>query len=128
MKQADLLRKGLVEEADLPHIAEELADLGRSEYRKLRSYLARVIQHLLKWDHQEQLRSVSWKTSVNTHRLHVQQRLAENPSLRSKLDDIVPEAYELAVARAMDETGLPRDAFPATCPYDFETIMTRSIR
>jgi len=37
------------------------------------------------------------------------------------------DAYELAVAYAVDETRLDRGSFPRSCPYDFETVMTRQV-
>jgi hypothetical protein len=36
---------------DLPHIAEEIADLGRSQRDSLRSWTAHVIEHLLLLEH-----------------------------------------------------------------------------
>ena len=125
--QARLLRSGDLAQADLINIAEELEDLGRSEHRALRSALARVIQHLLKRDHQEPMRSASWQISINKHRVRAQQRLKENPGLRPKLDETLADAYELAVASAMDETGLPRTSFPDRCPYGFDEVMTRPV-
>ena len=57
LRQARLVREGRLAEADLANIAEELADLGRSEYREMRSALARTLQHMLKWDYQPAKRS-----------------------------------------------------------------------
>lgn len=127
MDQARLLRNGAVAQADLINIAEELEDLGRSEHRALRSALARIIRHLLKWDHQEPMRSASWQISINQRRVRAEQTLKENPGLKPKLDETLAEAYELAVASAMDETGLPRSSFPEHCPYGFDEVMTRPV-
>ena len=127
MAQARLLRSGDVAQADLVNIAEELEDLGRSENRALRSALARIIQHLLKWDFQPSMRSVSWRNSINTHRVHARQTLKENPGLKPKLDDVLADAYELAVALAIEDTDLPRHEFPSSCPYDFATVMERTL-
>lgn len=49
--QARLIREGRFEEVDAANVAEEIESVGRSERSSLRSYLARVLQHLLKWDH-----------------------------------------------------------------------------
>lgn len=123
--QAALIRAGRLAEADLANIAEELADLGRSEYRELRSALARIVQHLLKWDFQASKRSPSWCNSIHVHRVHGRQTLDENPALRHKLDEILVAAYELGVAYAVEETGLPPHTFPVSCPYTFDMIMNR---
>ena len=127
LHQSHLLLEGRIAEADCANIAEELADLGRSERRSLRSALARVIQHLLKWDFQPSKRTANWQNSIYIHRVHASQDLSENPGLKSELDAIVREAYKLAIGYAAKDTGLPRDAFPASCPYTFEAVMTREV-
>ena len=125
--QARLVREGRLTEIDRVHIAEELEDLGRTERRSLRSALARVIQHLLKWDFQPAKRTASWQNSINVHRVHASQDLRENPGLKFQLDEIVGEAYEVATAYAVEDTGLSRSTFPASCPYTFDVIMTREL-
>ena len=127
LHQAELVRGGRLAEADLPNIAEELADLGRSERRELRSALARIMQHLLKWDYQPAKRTVSWQKSIDIHRVHARQDLRDNPGLRAELGDILSDAYEMAVRYAAKETGVSRAAFPATCPYDFDSVMNRMV-
>ncbi len=96
-EQASRLRGGRLNDADLENIAEELDGLARGEYREMRSYLLRVLQHLLKWDHQPSRRTRSWVNSIHIHRAHAAQHLEENPSLRPQLDDLVAEAYKLAI-------------------------------
>jgi hypothetical protein len=125
--QSHLLLEGRIAEADCANIAEELADLGRSERRSLRRALGRVMQHLLKWDFQPSKRTASWQKSIDIQRVHASQDLRDNPSLKSELNDIVGEAYELAVRYVAKDTGLPRDAFPTSCPYTFEAVMTREV-
>ncbi|MFL5109785.1 MAG: DUF29 domain-containing protein, partial [Microvirga sp.] len=119
-RQAQLLREGRFHEADIANIAEEIESLGRSERSTLRSFAARAIQHMLKWDYQPEWRTRSWRTSIEIHRVHARQQLAENPGLKSQLPAIVAEAYELGIAFAMDGTDLERTAFPARCPYDWD--------
>jgi hypothetical protein len=77
---------------------------------------------------QPEKRSPSWQASINVHRVHARRTLEENPGLQSRLDVIVGEAYEFAVAYAVEETLLSAKTFPDRCPYDFEAIMTREIR
>jgi hypothetical protein len=127
LHQSRLVREGRLAEADCVNIAEELADLGRTERRSLRSALARVIQHLLKWDFQPAKRTASWQNSIYIHRVHATQDLRENPGLKPELDQIIREAYELAIGYAAEDTGLSRRTFPAVCPYDFATIMSREL-
>jgi hypothetical protein len=127
MHQSRLLSNGRLAEADYANIAEELADLGRAERRSLRSALARIIQHLLKWDYQPSRRTISWQKSIDIHRAHATQDLRDNPGLKPELDDILDEAYGLAVRYAAKDTRLSRNAFPASRPYTFDVVMTREV-
>jgi hypothetical protein len=125
LEQARLIREGRWDAVDLDNVAEEIESVGKSQYDALESALARVIQHMLKWDVQDSKRTRSWISSIDVHRVRAELRLKRNPGLKSERDEIVQEAYKLAVAYARKDTGLPRSAFPESCPYDFETIMTR---
>ena len=59
-EQAALLRAGKLSGADIPHIAEEIESMGRSEKRELVSRLTILLQHLLKWQFQPDRRSTPW--------------------------------------------------------------------
>lgn len=125
LEQARLIREGRWGEIDRENVAEEIESVGTSQWHALQSSLARVIQHMLKWDYQGRLRSRSWVSSINVHRVRADVRLRKSPGLKGHLHEVLPEAYRLAVAYAERDTGLPRSAFPEGCPYDFETVMTR---
>src|SRR5580700_5749903 len=56
VRNAELLRSGRVAEADLDHIAEEIEDMAKRERRAMQNRLARLIQHLLKW----QVQPMNW--------------------------------------------------------------------
>lgn len=49
VRNAELLRRGCVEEADLEHLAEEIEDLGKRDTREVMSRLTVLLMHLLKW-------------------------------------------------------------------------------
>ena len=49
---AELLRQRRFGELDVPHLIEELEDMGKSERRALESCLSALLMHLLKWMHQ----------------------------------------------------------------------------
>ena len=125
MEQAAHLRAGRADLLDFENIAEELEGLGRSEYRELKSSLARIMQHMLKWDHQPERRSRSRTGSINVHRERVRQCLRENPSLKPRVPEALADAYELAIAYAANDTWMRRSAFPQECPYDWEQVMER---
>ncbi|MCY9848941.1 DUF29 domain-containing protein [Pectobacterium jejuense] len=107
-EQAELLRSGKFSEIDCENIAEEIADVGKSEQRELASRMAVLIAHLLKWKYQPERRGSSWEKTVKAQRKDVAYALKESPSLKNKLND--PDWYDViwskAVAIAADETQL----------------------
>jgi hypothetical protein len=124
-EQVALLRAGRLGEIDVDNIAEELSDVGKSEYRALESALALVLAHILRWDHQPERRSRSWDNTIALQRLHALRVLADNPGLKSRREEALRHAYAVARNEASSETDLPRATFPADCPYDWEAVMER---
>lgn len=122
-EQATLLRAGGSSGLDVENIAEELEDLGSSQYDKLESALTVLLTHVLKWNLQAARRSRSWATTIRTQRRHFEKVLRKNPSLRDRLDEALSEAYQDARLVASGETNLPLRTFPADCPYDWTTIL-----
>ena len=51
-EQAAFIRQGRFDLLDLEHIADEIEDVGKSEHRELRSRMAILIAHLIKWKYQ----------------------------------------------------------------------------
>ena len=127
MAQAEHLKAGRFTALDLINLADEVADVGHSQYDKLESDLARVLQHLLKWDHQPSRRSRSWANTVVEHRRRVERHLRKNPSLKTLRDEALQEAFARGRADALIETDLPKDAFPASNVYSWDDAMTRPI-
>src|SRR5580692_6689496 len=127
VRQADLLRAGLLSEIDPVAIAEEIDDVGEEEYYRLESALRVVMLHLLKWDHQHDRRSRSWALSIHEHRRRVHRQLRRSPGLKSQLDEALEAAYEDARLEASSETGLPLKIFPSKLPFDYSEVMERLI-
>ena len=128
MEQARLLKAGRVSEIDVANLAEEVTDLGNEQYDKLQTALAVLLAHLLKWDHQAEMRSRSWESTVREQRRRVQRVLARNPGLQSRRDEAVSEGYLDARDRASAETDLEVNRFPQQCPYAWDEMMTREIK
>ena len=122
-EQVGLLRAGRLAEADVPHIIEEIESMGRSEKRELVNRLVVLLVHLLKWCYQPGLRGNSWRLSIKEQRIRLASHLDDNPSLQSKLDEAIEQAYRLAVIGTERETGLPETAFHTTCPFSFPQMM-----
>jgi hypothetical protein len=120
---ADLLSRGCFETADIAHIAEELADMGKSDRREVKSFLRRLIMHLLKWEMQPGQRSPSWIASIGDSRVQLKDIFEQSPSLRRFASESIAAVYSDARELAAQETGLKQTAFPAECPYSFDQLM-----
>jgi len=124
-EQARLLRAGRFSELDAENIAEEISDVGKTEYRVLESALRVLLVHMLKWDHQPERRSRSWASTIAIQRQHALRQLEENPSLKSRRDEAIGKAYSDARLIASGETDVDLATFPQPCPYDWDAITSR---
>jgi hypothetical protein len=115
--QAELLRTGRLDQADIEHIAEEIESMGKGELRELENRLAVLYTHLLKWRFQPTHRSRGWELTIKEQRRRLRRHLAQNPSLKSKLPQAREDAYGDAILEAARQTGLAEDAFPPDCPF-----------
>lgn len=121
--QASFLKKGELSKLDIDHLIEEIESLGRSEKRAFESYLANLLLHLLKIEHQPKKHSKSWDLSIKNSRRKIKTLLEENPSLKRYIPKMLNEAYFTARLSAIAETGLQDEKFSEECPWDFHKIM-----
>jgi hypothetical protein len=124
-EQVAHLRARRIDQLDFDNIAEELGDVGKSEVREMRSALARLLQHMLKWDHQPERRSRSWALTIAEQRDQLAMVLKENHSLKARRAELVDEAYRSALRATLSETKLDMEALPARCPYTWDEITGR---
>lgn len=124
LQQSALLREGRLSEADVEHIAEELESMGASERRELINRLAVLMAHLLKWQFQSELRSDSWRNTIDVQRFDVKELLEENPSLVASLNERMAKAYLKSLLLAVRETGLNKQTFPPHCPFSAEQLLS----
>ena len=125
IQQAAALREGQIAALDLENLAEEIEDLGKEQFSKLESALRLILLHLSKWDRQPKRRTRSWVLTIERERYATV--LGDNPGLKPRRVEALGRAYRLARIEAMDETGLPRTAFPEDCPYSLDEVLTRPI-
>jgi hypothetical protein len=79
---------------------------------------------LLKWEYQlEYPGRGGWKNTITAQRIEAHKLLRRAPSLKNYFRENLAENYADAVRLAASETGLPRTAFPSTCPYTVEQIL-----
>ncbi len=124
-EQARLLREGDFGRLDIEHIADEIEDVGKAEQRELASRMSVLLALLLKWRFQPQLRTKSWRDTIDIQRKSIARRIEATPSLKATLrdsewqDDIWLDALNAAIA----ETGLDRAVFPAAFPLPIEQAL-----
>ncbi len=123
--QAAKLRGRSHNDLDWENLAEEIESLGRSQKREVRSRLARLIQHLLKWQFQPGRRSESWRITISEQRSFIEDLLKDSPSLRNFPSEIFADVYATGRREAIDETGMLASAFPMECPYSLEQVLDR---
>lgn len=128
VRQAKVLRQlargGEESPLDLDNLAEEVADLGRSQQNALHSYLQNAVEHLLKLEHSRAREPrAGWSIDLVKARLGAAKQMT--PTLRRRLPAELPEIYQdartVAVASfaAYGETA----PFPAECPYSLDRVL-----
>ncbi|HDQ6781256.1 TPA: DUF29 domain-containing protein [Escherichia coli O113:H4] len=122
-EQRALLATGRLSELDTVNLMEELAAVGRSEYRELVSRLAVLMAHLLKWQYQPERQGRSWSLTIAEQRDALTDVLDDSSSLRARLPEAIQKAYKTAKISAERETGIPGRQFPVDCPWTWEQLM-----
>ncbi|MCD6186356.1 MAG: DUF29 domain-containing protein [Deltaproteobacteria bacterium] len=122
-QQAEYLKAGKFYLLDIENLAEEIESMGRSERRELLNRLAVLLMHLLKWQYQPHLQTRSWKVTIRNQRGAILDLLEDSPSLKSVIVDKFAKAYQKARLNASDETGIPLNRFPDSCPWSVDRIL-----
>ena len=122
---ANALRKQAFNQIDLEHLIEEIESVGASQKSALKNRLRVLLMHLLKWQYQPSHRGRSWSNTIFAQRDDLKDLLTDNPSLKSKVDEILPKSYRLALLDFDTETGIsPKQVgIPNNCPYTLEQIL-----
>ena len=108
---AELATSGRYAEMDFEHLGEYLKDMAKRDLREVFSRLVVLWCHLLKWEHQPERRSGSWRGSIRAQRRELR-KLLESGTLRNHAETVLAETYEEARRQAADETELSPDVFP----------------
>jgi hypothetical protein len=120
---ADLIQQGRWDELDYAHLKEYLGDMARRDRREVKSRLTTLVTHVLKWEHQPDQRSKSWRGTIIEQRQELQD-LVGRGVLHNHAAAILADAYAAAAERAAAETGLAVDSFPDECPYSLEGLLS----
>jgi len=122
-RNAESLRTGRFDQADIEHIAEEIEDMGKSERREPDRRLEVLLQHLLNGREQPKRRGNRGRRTTKIQRLDIEKLLEEMPSLSRELARRLKLAYRGAVARASIETGILQFDFPRSCPFTLDQVL-----
>jgi hypothetical protein len=120
MTNAALLKQKKFDEVDMENIIEEIEAMGRSEKNQMVNRLSILIAHLLKWQFQPDFRGRSWHGTIKEQRKRIKLLLRENPSLKSKLNEMLTDAYDFSIDQIEKETPIDLKILPQNCPYSFD--------
>jgi hypothetical protein len=123
--QAAALVAGKASELDWANLAEEIESLGKRDRRGLRNRLEILVMHLLKWCYQPERRQTghSWSSTIWEQRGRIEQIVADSPSLGRLVPDMIAQDYQRVLQRTSDETDLPLETFPKSCPWTVEQVL-----
>ncbi len=133
-----LLKEKAYELVDWENLLEEIEDMAQKHLDSCISQLARILEHLYKWDNFRRLSGgekagMGWIKSVESARLEILAMLDVYPSLRNRLPLEIEKAWKFARRRIQKwlifNDHNPEDfPIPEDCPYTFETAMNRDLR
>jgi hypothetical protein len=109
---------------DVDHLAEEIADLGQHIENAIESHLERLLLHLLKYRYdQAQAPRRGWRLTIRHARREIAKLIQKNPGLQHHPARYLGTAYRHARDDAPDDTELPPETFPETCPWTVEQVL-----
>lgn len=120
---AQLIAQGKTHDLDWQHLQEHLSDMARREKREVYSRLVVLLAHLLKWEHQSEKRTNSWKATIVEQRRELRE-LVQSKTLRNHAEAELARAYRDAVEEAAAATGLGEATFATECPMSLDEILS----
>ena len=108
-KTISLLENHQFSDLDLDNLIEEISDMGKSQRQSLKSYLTRLLEHLLKlvyWESELEYNQRGWKNEIRNFRLRIQQIIEDSPSLKPYLAEIFSSCYQNARKLFLDLSGM----------------------
>lgn len=113
------------ENLDWENLIEEVESLGKSQRKAVRSFLVRLLEHLLKRCYvpiSDCYRG--WEIEIRNFRQRLQIELEDSPSLKTFVLEILPKSYEMSLENVRD--GYPDVYFSDICPFpsDVDALLT----
>lgn len=124
---AQLIRDGHREDLDYRHLGEFFEDRAKRDRREVKSRLRVLIAHVLKWLYQKEMRTPSWRETVNAQRRLLEEELLTRGTLRNHAESILEETYAKAIKDAAQDSNLPTETFPTECPWTLDQLLQPEI-
>jgi hypothetical protein len=117
------LRERRWNDLDLENLVDEVESVGKSDKREIRSHLAVLVAHLLKWKYQPGRRGSSWRTTIFEQRERIAAVVSDSPSLSGFLRKQVSESYRAARLLVVKDSGMALRLFPDECPFTADEVL-----
>ncbi|MFM2060533.1 MAG: hypothetical protein RLZZ507_203 [Cyanobacteriota bacterium] len=113
---------------DWDNLIEEVESLGKSQRKTVRSFLVRLLEHLLKRCYVPMSDCYrGWEIEIRNFRQRLQIELEDSPSLKGFVLEILDKSYEMALENVRD--GYPEIYFSDVCPFpsDVDALLTKKL-
>ena len=139
-KNLEFLKSKNFDAVDWDNLIEELETMGRTEIRKMISFMTIILEHLYKWEHFKFNEKIgnSWVRSIIHARLRLKDIFEENPSLKNQFQTELERAWKKAIENLIAWFKKPENIklakklfgkiptekdFPSQCPYTLQQIL-----
>jgi Domain of unknown function DUF29 len=128
-QQATAIRAGNWEAIDRKHLAEEVEDWWKTDSARLRQALQDICVWLLAYTYAPEQRQAhySWYVRITSLRVDLEVITDIWSNLAVRAQDMLPKAYARSREQAPQESGLPLETFPETCPWTLEQVLNGSL-
>ena len=103
-KTISLLENHQFSDLDLDNLIEEISDMGKSQRQSLKSYLTRLLEHLLKlvyWQSELEYNQRGWKNEIRNFRRAIKRIIADSPSLQPYLIEIFEYHFQSVLSNLL---------------------------
>ncbi|MBD2136564.1 DUF29 domain-containing protein [Anabaena sp. FACHB-1237] len=111
---------------DWENLIEEVESLGKSQRKAVRSFLIRLLEHLLKRCYVPMSDCYrGWEIEIRNFRQRLMIELEDSPSLKNFVLEILSQSYEMALENVRD--SYPEVYFSDICPFpqNVDSLLTK---
>jgi hypothetical protein len=120
---AELVAQKKYAALDHRHLSEYLSDMAKRDRREVYSRLVVLLCHLLKWDHQPEKQTGSWRGTIREQRRELR-LLLDSKTLHNHAEAVLTDAYAEARKQAADETEMKLSKFPKECAWEIDDLLS----